>query len=114
MTETVSHIAAKNLSKGERVFTILPDISIDVDENDCLVVKAPKLTPEVLYTNDVVTLVSNDSFIWLGRFDNVMNSGGYKNLSRADRESPAKSNQQSILYHFNSRQIIRAKSNSNY
>ena len=31
MTETVSHIAAKNLSKGERVFTILPDISIAVD-----------------------------------------------------------------------------------
>ena len=78
MTETVSHIAAKNLSKGEGVFIILPDISIDVDENDCLVVKAPKLTPEVLYTNDVVTLVSNDSFIWLGRFDNVMNSGGIK------------------------------------
>ena len=78
MTETVSHIAAKNLSKGERVFTILPDISIAVDDNDCLVVKAPKLTSEVLYTNDVVTLVSNDSFKWLGRFDNVMNSGGIK------------------------------------
>ena len=78
MTETVSHIAAKNLSKGERVFTILPDISIAVDDNDCLVVKAPKLTSEVLYTNDVVTLVSNNSFKWLGRFDNVMNSGGIK------------------------------------
>ena len=78
MTETVSHIAAKNLSKGEGVFTVLPDISIAVDDNDCLVVKAPKLTSEVLYTNDVVSLVSNDSFKWLGRFDNVINSGGIK------------------------------------
>jgi O-succinylbenzoic acid--CoA ligase len=78
MTETVSHIAVKNLSKREGVFTILPNISIAVDDNDCLVVKAPKLTPEVLYTNDVVSLVSKDSFKWLGRFDNMINSGGIK------------------------------------
>ena len=45
----------------------------DPDENP-----ETKLTSEVLYTNDVVTLVSNDSFKWLGRFDNVMNSGGIK------------------------------------
>ncbi|CAI8352678.1 MAG: 2-succinylbenzoate--CoA ligase [Formosa sp. Hel3_A1_48] len=78
MTETVSHIAVKNISKGEDNFTVLPDISIAIDDRDCLVVQAPKLTPEILHTNDVVSLVSKKSFIWLGRFDNVINSGGLK------------------------------------
>jgi O-succinylbenzoic acid--CoA ligase len=78
MTETVSHIAAKNLSKGEKTFTVLPDISIAVNDNDCLVIKAPKLNSNILQTNDVVTLVSKHSFVWLGRHDNVVNSGGLK------------------------------------
>ena len=78
MTETISHIAAKNISKGEQAFTVLPNISIAVDANSCLLVNAPKMTSKVLHTNDVVSLVSKDSFVWLGRYDHMINSGGLK------------------------------------
>ena len=78
MTETVSHIAVKNLSVGDTMFKTLPGISLDVNNNNCLTVKAPKLTSEVLQTNDVVELISKNEFIWKGRLDHVINSGGLK------------------------------------
>ena len=78
MTETVSHIAAKNLSEGETVFRVLPNISIAQDDRGCLTVNAPHLNPKLLQTNDVVSLISKDAFKWLGRFDHVINSGGVK------------------------------------
>ena len=78
MTETVSHIAAKNLSLGESFFEILPGIEVTQDERDCLVVSAPQLSNETLTTNDVVSIVSDTAFKWLGRYDNVINSGGVK------------------------------------
>ncbi|MEO8234111.1 MAG: AMP-binding protein [Flavobacterium sp.] len=76
MTETVTHIAAKRV--GEKSFTILPNISISQDDRNCLVISAPNLNPENIVTNDVVELVSDNQFIWLGRQDNVINSGGVK------------------------------------
>ena len=78
MTETVSHIAAKNLSDGETVFRVLPNISIAQDDRACLTVNAPHLNPKIVQTNDVVSLVSDTVFKWLGRFDHVINSGGVK------------------------------------
>ena len=83
MTETVSHIAAKRLNnkkkkKAPLPFRVLPDVSISKDSRDCLVVKAPKVTDEVLVTNDVVEILTYKKFIWKGRYDNVVNSGGIK------------------------------------
>ncbi|MGC6437820.1 MAG: AMP-binding protein [Flavobacteriaceae bacterium] len=78
MTETVSHIAVKNLSLGDTIFKTLPGISLGVNNNNCLTIKAPKLTPEVLNTKDVVELISKYEFIWKGRLDHVINSGGLK------------------------------------
>ena len=78
MTETVSHFAVKNLSKGESYFSILPGISISLDKRNCLIVHAPKLNQEKLITNDVVLLLSSKKFIWIGRYDNIINSGGIK------------------------------------
>jgi O-succinylbenzoic acid--CoA ligase len=42
------------------------------------VIEAPNLTEEIVFTNDVVQLISDRQFVWLGRFDNVINSGGIK------------------------------------
>jgi O-succinylbenzoic acid--CoA ligase len=42
------------------------------------VIKAPKITDDIIFTNDVVQLISDKQFNWLGRFDNVINSGGIK------------------------------------
>ena len=79
MTETISHIALQKVNGTDMkdYFRILPDISVNLDERDCLVIKAPYLDHEVV-TNDIAEIVGNDGFRWLGRWDNVINTGGIK------------------------------------
>ena len=82
MTETITHIAAKplnHLSKGKTVnYQTLPNIHIDTDDRNCLIIDAPRLAKEKIITNDVVEIISQTEFNWLGRHDNVINSGGIK------------------------------------
>lgn len=76
MTETITHIAAKKIS--DEYFTALPHATISVDDRGCLVINAPSVNPETLKTNDLVELRNENQFKWLGRVDNVINSGGVK------------------------------------
>ena len=76
MTETITHIAAKKL--GESSFTVLPNVTISYDDRNCLVIHAPRISNEVIITNDLVELVNENQFIFLGRYDNIVNSGGIK------------------------------------
>ena len=76
MTETITHIAAKKVQ--DNAFSVLPGIHISTDQRNCLVIDAPRLSDEKIITNDVVELLEGNRFIWLGRFDNVINSGGVK------------------------------------
>jgi len=76
MTETITHIAAKRID--ETVFMTLPNITVSIDSRNCLVIDAPNILEEKIVTNDIVHLVSPTSFQWLGRYDNVINSGGVK------------------------------------
>jgi len=99
MTETITHIAVKKLNnfiaikekpfinneiaslkkvRKDEFYTILPNVTIYKDERNCLVIAAPKVSDEIIFTNDVVNLISDTQFKWLGRFDNVINSGGIK------------------------------------
>ncbi|MGB0880124.1 MAG: AMP-binding protein [Polaribacter sp.] len=81
MTETITHIAVKKLnnkSVSPTFYEVLPNVTIYKDDRDCLVIEAPKITDTVIFTNDVVKLISDTQFEWLGRFDNVINSGGIK------------------------------------
>ena len=83
MTETVSHIAVKKLNNfsntdDNKLFSTLPGINVSKDGRGCLVIEAPKISDEKIITNDLVDLKSNSTFEWLGRFDNVVNSGGIK------------------------------------
>lgn len=81
MTETITHIAMKPLnhqSYKPSFYRTLPDVSIYKDERGCLVIHAPKVADKVIFTNDIVELISNYQFEWLGRYDNVINSGGVK------------------------------------
>ncbi|WP_223115330.1 AMP-binding protein [Hanstruepera ponticola] len=83
MTETVSHIAIKKLNNfdsqiNKPLFHVLPNISISTDDRSCLVIKVPYLSDEVVITNDVVKVHEENTFEWLGRYDNVINSGGVK------------------------------------
>lgn len=76
MTETITHIAAKKI--GEEAFSILPNIKISQDDRNCLVIDALKISNESIVTNDLVELVGENKFVFLGRIDNVINSGGIK------------------------------------
>ena len=76
MTETITHIAAKKI--GEKLFTVLPNVTISYDDRNCLVIHAPNISNEVIVTNDIVALVNENQFEFLGRFDNIINSGGIK------------------------------------
>ena len=80
MTETISHVALRPVNGVDKtnVYTALPNVSFDLDDRGCLVIDAPNLGNLHLVTNDVVTLHDAKSFEWLGRFDNVINSGGVK------------------------------------
>jgi len=81
MTETITHVAVKKINNGAKdCFETLPNISIEKDKRNCLVINAPDLNNQQLTTNDIVELVSDKEFKWLGRYDNVINSGGIKLL----------------------------------
>ena len=76
MTETVSHIAAKKV--GEKAFRLMPNVSIETDDRSCLIIHAPLLVDEPIVTNDLVEIIDGNQFKFLGRLDNVINSGGVK------------------------------------
>ncbi len=76
MTETITHIAAKKV--GERAFSILPNVRITKDDRDCLVIFVSSISEEPIVTNDLVELINDNQFVFLGRIDNVINSGGVK------------------------------------
>ena len=88
MTETATHIALRALNNfdkdinkssiGKSVFKTLPDVSVSQDDRGCLVINSPHLSNKPIFTNDIVKLYSENEFEWLGRFDNVINSGGVK------------------------------------
>ena len=82
MTETITHVAVKTLaSKAQNeqsYFNALPHISFYKDDRDCLVISAPRLGSAPFITNDIVELVSETTFKWLGRYDTIINSGGVK------------------------------------
>ncbi|HET8886785.1 MAG TPA: AMP-binding protein [Salinimicrobium sp.] len=84
MTETITHIAARRINskkameRNENPFKLLPNVSISTDDRNCLVIQASKLSEEEVVTNDVVEIVSDNKFLWKGRLDNVINSGGIK------------------------------------
>ena len=87
MTETITHVALKKLNnfkassqneESQALFQTLPNITISQDSRGCLCIEAPNLVSESIVTNDVVKIYSESTFQWLGRYDNVINSGGIK------------------------------------
>lgn len=76
MTETCSHVAMRKI--GQEVYSAMPGFRFSKDERGCLVIESSSMSFGRLVTNDVVDLESATSFRWVGRFDNVINSGGIK------------------------------------
>lgn len=87
MTETASHIALRRLTtvaEGTDPETVLPpfktvgDIHVSQDEKGCLTIHFPQFFPEPVHTTDTANVESDTEFRWIGRVDNVVNSGGVK------------------------------------
>lgn len=89
MTETITHIAAKRV--GESAFTVLPNVKVTQDDRHCLVIDAYTISGEKIVTNDLAELISDTQFVWKGRFDNVINSGGIKLIPEQIEEKLATS-----------------------
>jgi O-succinylbenzoic acid--CoA ligase len=80
MTETITHIAVRRingLAKSD-YYNALPNVKFSLDKRDCLVIEASEVSDDKVVTNDLVKIISPSSFQYLGRIDNVVNSGGVK------------------------------------
>lgn len=79
MTETISHIAIRSLAKHpENTYQLLEGITIGVDERGCLWLNDEVTNSGLIQTNDIVKILNPSTFTWMGRWDNVINSGGKK------------------------------------
>ncbi|MEL6122495.1 MAG: AMP-binding protein [Bacteroidota bacterium] len=79
MTETITHIAARKLNDQKHVqaYEALPGVFF-ATSHDRLVIHADHLDESPIVTTDVVSLLDETHFLWKGRADHVINSGGVK------------------------------------
>lgn len=79
MTETISHIAIKEIAPDPSpFFQCLPGVTPSLDSRGCLVIEAPGISDVPVVTNDLVEPHGGNGFKWLGRYDSIINSGGIK------------------------------------
>lgn len=79
MAETCSHIALRRINGRSATswFRTMPGVKISADLRGCLTIESPFL-PDKVITNDVVDIMGKNRFLWKGRIDNLINSGGIK------------------------------------
>jgi len=80
MSETCAHFAVRRINGKEpdKYFKVFEGVKIEADESGCMKVEIPGITAGSITTNDMVRLKGTNSFEWLGRIDNIINSGGIK------------------------------------
>ena len=76
MTETASHIAVRYF--GSTLYEKIGPLKISVNKNSCLKIKGVLTKNKWMQTKDIVELIDENTFKWLGRKDFVINSGGFK------------------------------------
>jgi len=79
-TETVTHVALRKLNgaDGSDHFAAIGAVTFTIDPRGCLIIRTPHLSIKEHITNDLVELIDDHRFRWLGRRDNVILSGGKK------------------------------------
>jgi O-succinylbenzoic acid--CoA ligase len=78
MTETLSHVALRFIGNGVSApFKAIEGVHFEQQQN-CLTIHYPALLDAPLYTNDLVNLIDEQHFEWLGRADFAIISGGVK------------------------------------
>lgn len=78
MTETLSHFAIRQIGvDGKNVYNAMDGIKFSLSENK-LIVDYPEILDQPLVTNEIVNLINDEQFEWIGRSDFAINSGGIK------------------------------------
>ncbi len=85
MTETASHFAVRRISgpQFDEWYTVVNGWEVDSDVDGRLAVNWGLPDSEWIVTNDMVEFSDGKGFRWVGRLDNVINSGGIKIHSEA-------------------------------
>ncbi|WP_185870298.1 AMP-binding protein [Blattabacterium cuenoti] len=89
MTETLGHIALKKINGLDKTnyYQSFKDVHLSVDKRNCLKIFSPYHrsnnniildSDSFIQTNDIVHMISKHKFNWVGRYDNMINSGGIK------------------------------------
>ena len=79
MSETLTHVALRRLDDVRDLaapFVPLPGTCVTADAHGCARIDAPGREVHGLSTSDLVEMKDDGSFVWLGRRDDVVNSGG--------------------------------------
>ncbi len=85
MTETASHVAIRALNSKDTTYHALEGFNFSQDERGCLIIHYLNSPIFTLITQDVVKLLTPQTFEWIGRVDWVINSGGIKySLEKAE------------------------------
>lgn len=80
MTETASHFALRRLNGPEKQenYVAFEGVQLSLDDRGCLVVKGDITNNTALITNDLIKFIDKNTFMWLGRYDQIINTGGHK------------------------------------
>ena len=80
MSETLTHVAIRQMNgkKKSSYFKILEGFKWEVTTKGCLQISAEHIKGSPIITQDLIERIDEDHFLWLGREDNVINTGGVK------------------------------------
>ncbi len=79
LSEALTHVATRKLASTldlSAPFHPLPSVIISSDESGCAVIDAPSRELHQLITRDCIEEHHEGGFLWLGRADDVINTGG--------------------------------------
>jgi o-succinylbenzoate---CoA ligase len=100
MTETVSHIAVRNLKNysENKSYKCLKNNTVTTNSNNQLIVNSKNLYISSLTTNDIAQITGNDEFIIKGRVGSIINSGGFKVSIESIEEMLSKSLKKRLFF----------------
>lgn len=78
MTETISHVAMRKIGVNSSPYFTAIGKNTFSQMDERLVIHSPLLESGTIITNDIIELIDNKNFIFKGRSDFVINSGGVK------------------------------------
>jgi O-succinylbenzoic acid--CoA ligase len=79
LSEALTHVATRRLASTDDLkapFHPLPSVTLGTDESGCAVIDAPSRDVHHLQTRDCIEELPEGGFVWLGRADDVINTGG--------------------------------------